>query len=97
MGFITLLCETFTPDPATCLRDSAADNWMGRSISRRATNPAQLIHGPEIFQRGCRGRRCQEVDKDIEARVARFWRKKGLRAGSETQDGHAEEGRGRDR
>src|SRR5882757_1505705 len=85
-GIHTLLCETFTPTPAIAyeIQRRKLDGAINFTASH---NPAQY-HGLK-FSSADAGPALPEVTKDIEARVARILAKEGLRAGSETQDGHA--------
>src|SRR6266436_5521677 len=90
-GIHTLLCETFTPTPAIAyeIQRRKLDGAINFTASH---NPAQY-HGLK-FSSADAGPALPEVTKDIEARVARILAKEGLRAGSETQDGHAKKDAG---
>src|SRR5229473_1348521 len=90
-GIHTLLCETFTPTPAIAyeIQRRKLDGAVNFTASH---NPAQY-HGLK-FSSADAGPALPEVTKDIEARVARILAKEGLRAGSETQDGHAKKDAG---
>src|SRR5258707_307689 len=90
-GIHAQLCGAFRPTAA--IGKEIQGRKLDGAINFTAShNPAQY-HGLK-FSSADAGPALPEVTKDIEARVARILAKEGLRAGSETRDGHAKKDAG---